>query len=409
MVPEKEKSRNTQDGTHLKPDVMRSGDDAGYQSILNITNLVTIAILIGLIMFLVRILSVFGIFIISFIIAFLLYPMVDWLSARRVPRVWGILLVYLLIGAVLFAVIAALIPVIVAQSGALLRQLPIIITNFQEEWTPRLQTFLNYLQEKGIKAEDIQNYINQIVPSIQKFTVNFGHRILIGIQGAAGGIVAAFTIPIIVFYLLLDAPKIKQSLMRFIPHRATDDIENLLDKLSHMLNHYIRGQLKLCFVIFLFCTTGLLILGVPHALLLGVVAGITEVVPIVGPIIAFIPAFIVSVFLSWDYGLGAIMGISAPWARGLIIICFYLLMQWCENNLIVPRIMGKDLNLHPLTVMFALLAGGFLGGIFGMLVALPIAACLKVVFEIYYSPFIERVEELIRQKPLRQTRHSQGE
>ena len=382
--------------------------DSGYQSILNITNLAIIAILIGLIIFIVKIISVFGIFIFSFLIAFLLYPMVDWLSDRRIPRIWAILIVYVFLGALILAVSAAVIPYVTSQAYILAQQLPTFAQDMQEQMTPFIENLQKYLHDKGISPEAMQSYVNQTIPTIQQWAVNIGNRLLIGLQGAVGGIVALFSVPIIVFYLLLDASKIRKSLMGLVPKRTASEVQFLLNRLSDMLNHYIRGQLRLSFIIFTFCTTGLLLLGVPHALLLGIVAGMTEVVPIIGPILAFLPACIISLFVPWDYGIGGFLSLQGVtimdigWVRGLIVALFYMVMQWCENNLIVPRVMGKNLNLHPLTVMFSLLAGGFLAGIFGMLLALPIAACLKVVFEIYYAPFIERVEELVRHRPAQQ-------
>jgi predicted PurR-regulated permease PerM len=369
--------------------------EPGSQSILNITNLFLIAILTGLIIFLVRILPVFGIFILSFIIAFLLYPWVDWLAKRRIPRVWAILIIYIIIGGLLFAFFATVVPTLVSQTNTLIQQLPEIATRLQSQMTPRMQALRDFLDKQGVKSDDIQNFLNEVVPSIQSWALGLGKRLALGVQGAVGGIVASFTIPIIVFYLLLDAPKIRDSLMALAPKRTAKEAENLLGRVAEMLNHYLRGQLKLCFIIFSFATIGLLILGVPHAFLLGILAGMTEIVPIAGPIIAFIPASLVGMTNRWDYGLVGPWLPDIWWVKGLIVAVFYLLMQWSENNLIVPRVMGKGLNVHPLTVMFALLCGGFLGGIAGMLIALPIAACLKVVFEIYYTPFINRIEELV--------------
>ena len=371
--------------------------DSGYQSILNITNLAVIAILIGLIIFFLKILSVFGIFIISFIIAFLLYPMVDWFAARRIPRVWSILIVYLIIGAILFAISAAVVPAAITQVNEFISQLPNFAENFKTQLLPRLQTFQDFLQRQGMEPEQIQNYIDQSIPTIQEWLVTLGKRLAVGLQGAMGNVVAAFSVPIIVFYLLLDAPKIRNSLMGLVPRRTAGEVQFLLNELADMLNHYLRGQIKLSFIIFSLSCVGLFILGVPHALILATLGGLTEVIPIAGPLIAFIPAFFIAVFSDWTYGLGFYLPDYWLW-KGIIITCFYLLLQWSENNLIVPRVMGKNLNLHPLTVMFSLLAGGVLGGIFGMLIALPIAACLKVVFGIYYRPFIEKVEELVRSR-----------
>jgi len=141
-------------------------------------------------------------------------------------------------------------------------------------------------------------------------------------------------------------------------------------------------------------TICLMLLGVPHALTLGVLAGLFEVIPIVGPLVSYVFSLIVSLFLPWSGGISNYVEFSIFW-KIIILSAFYTVFQYLENNLLVPRIMGEHLNLHPLTVIFALLVGGMLGGIFGMLIALPIAASLKVAFALYYPSFINRVEELV--------------
>jgi predicted PurR-regulated permease PerM len=371
--------------------------ETGSKSILNITNLAIIAILIGLILFVVKIAAVFGIFLFSFVIAFLLFPMVEWLADRRIPRVWAILIVYVFIGGILFGVGAAIVPAIIAQGNDLFDRLPDFANNLKEALVPKLQIFWAKLQEKGVTEEDIQKYLGNVIPTVQGWAVFIGQKIATGVQGAVGSIVSAITVPIIVFYLLLDAPKIRLSLMKFAPKRAASEIQNLLNRLSEMLGHYLRGQLKLSGLMFFLTSVFLWALGVKHWLLLGALAGVTEVIPIIGPIIAFVPAVLVGFFQPSDSGV--LQYVEAGWARALVITGFYMLLQYTENNFMVPRIMGKNLNLHPLTVMFSLLAGGYLAGIFGMLLSLPIAASLKVVFEMYYPEFIQRVEDLVSRRP----------
>jgi len=382
-----------------KPLVKRVMADTQSKSILNITNLFTLAILILLVLFLVRIGSVFGIFAFSFVIAFLLFPTVEWLADRRVPRVWAILIVFIVIGGILVGLGAAIVPAVIAQSNALLEQLPQISERWQEDITRGLERFQVWLESQGVQQEDIQEYLSGVIPTIQEWGINFGQRIASGIQNAVGGIVTLFTVPIIVFYLLLDAPRIRDSLIGLAPRRTGNEIQNILNRLAAMLNHYLRGQLKLSFLMFLITTVFLYIFGVRHALLLGVLAGITEVIPIVGPIIALVPALLVSYFIPSNFGILSLPLFDYGWARALAIFAFYMALQYVEGNILVPRIMGKDLNLHPLTVMFALLVGGYLAGIFGMLLSLPIAASLKVIFEIYYPTFIQRVEDLISRVP----------
>lgn len=374
--------------------------DTQSKSILNITNLFTLAILILLVVFLIRIGSVFGIFAFSFVIAFLLFPTVEWLADRRVPRVWAILIVFIVIGGILFGLGAAIVPAVIAQGNALFEQLPQISERWQADIAGSLERFQVWLEAQGVQKEDVQEYLSGVIPTIQEWGINFGQRIASGIQNAVGGIVTLFTVPIIVFYLLLDAPRIRDSLIGLAPRRTGNEIQNILNRLAEMLNHYLRGQLKLSFLMFLITTVFLYIFGVRHALLLGVLAGITEVIPIVGPIIALVPALLVSYFIPSNTGILSLPVFEFGWARALMIFAFYMALQYVEGNIMVPRIMGKDLNLHPLTVMFALLVGGYLAGIFGMLLSLPIAASLKVIFEIYYPTFIQRVEDLISRVPM---------
>jgi len=377
---------------------MRVMANTQSKSILNVTNLATLAVLTGLIIFVVKIASVFGIFLFSFLIAFLLFPIVEWLTDRKVPRIGAIVIVYLLLGVIGFGTIMLIIPTVLAQADAVFTQLPEFIVKWDEQMMPRIEAVLSYLNTQGISAQDIQAYIQEeIVPNVQQWGAKVGEGLVSGVQGAVGGIVFLLTVPIIVFYLLLDAPKIRESLLGFAPKRTASEVQKLLNRLSEMLNHYIRGQLKLSFLMFAITTFFLYIFGVKQALLLGFLAGITEIIPIVGPIIALVPALLISYFVPAEYGLLA--GVEAGWLRMLIIFAFYMVLQYVEGNIMVPKIMGKDLNLHPLTVMFSLLAGGYLAGLFGMILALPIAASLKVVFETYYPGFIQRVEDLMSRRP----------
>jgi len=379
-------------------EVTRVMADTQSKSILNVTNLATIAILVGLILFVIKIASVFGIFLFSFLIAFLLFPIVEWLTERKVPRIGAIFMVFVVLGTIIFGLFALVVPAVIAQSNALIAELPQFVDKWEIDMAPRIEEALSYLNTQGITVEDIQTYIRgEVVPNVQQWGVRIGQTLMSGVQGAVGGIVFAITVPIIVFYLLLDARRIRESLMKFAPTRTASEIQGLLNRLAEMLNHYIRGQLKLSFLMFVITTFFLLVFGVPHALLLGFLAGITEIIPIIGPIIALIPALLIAFFIDFDTGILA--GIELGWVRALIVFGFYMALQYVEGNIMVPRIMGKDLNLHPLTVMFSLLAGGYLAGFFGMILALPFAASLKVIFETYYPGFIQNVEDLISRRP----------
>jgi len=360
-------------------------------SILNITNIVMLLLMVGLVAFFIRILPVFGLFIFSFIFAFLLFPMVEWLTERRVNRVVAILIVFVIIFGFLFGIGAAIFPVVIDQAIAVLDKIP----DWYQQGIYHLEVFRDYLNTQGFQPEDVQNYIAEITPTIHGWALGLGENIASGATVAVSWIVTALIVPIIVFYLLLDARRIHANIIGFAPRRTAAEIQRLLNRLSEMLNGYIRGLLKLSFFMFAVTTIAAWVFGVKHALLLGVLAAIAEVLPIIGPIIALVPAMAITYFDPSNHGLLA--GVTINWVRALIILAFYMALQYVESNIMVPKIMGRDLNLHPLTVILALLIGAYLGGFFGVILSLPVAACLKVIFEIYYPPFIQRIEDLVTQ------------
>ena len=121
-----------------------------------------------------------------------------------------------------------------------------------------------------------------------------------------------------------------------------------------------------------------------------------EFIPIIGPTIALVPAFLIAVFFDFDPATakGLIVNLSPMW-RGGVVILTYMGIQLSESNLLVPRIMGQTMDIHPLAVIFALLCGAVLAGVWGMLLALPVAAAVKVFYQYFYPTFIERIDKLL--------------
>lgn len=368
------------------------------RSILNVRNLVVLAIFGLMIWFVVFVRSIIGIFLFSMVIAFLFYPLVDLLHNKKIPRSLSILIVYLG-GLVAFGLIMlVIVPPLVSQAEGVINYIAGSdgTSAFAEKTSTWLENFINSINSRFGTNIDIKELW---VLNPEKTSVIVGD-IFSRAKGFVGGLASFVTllvaIPVICFYLLMDWPKIKKSLLKFLPPHLEKSSTHLMDNLTRTLNSYLRGQLKLSFMMFLITTAALLVLNTLGALipgfdfhigpwlLLGLLAGVTEIIPIVGPIIAFIPAVI--------FGF-----ISSP-VTGIVVIFLYLIIQLFEGNILVPLIMGDNLDVHPLTVMFALLCGGMIGGIGGMLLALPIAAGLKVVFEEYYPGFIKNIEILFMEQ-----------
>jgi len=383
------------------------------RSILNIRNLAILAVFGLMIWFIVITRQILGIFLFSMVLAFLLYPPVEWFYRRKFPRSIAILVVYLLVFIIIGLILLLILPPLINQfqnlinylagSGpsSLFAKLQFQLAHFENNFNKQFGTDIK-IQELVVENQE----------KIQGFIVSILNWAAMHVGNIASFITLIVSIPVITFYLLMDWPKIKISLMKFLPPNVKESTANLMIHLTDTLNSYLRGQIKLSFLMAVIVTATLALFnGIGSAipsygfhigpyLILGLLSGMTEVIPIVGPIIAFTPALI--------------LGFMDGTATGITVILLYALIQFCEGNILVPRIMGEKLDVHPLTVMFSLLCGGLLGGIGGMLLALPVAAALKVIFEQYYQTFIQRVESLILEQsmennPENQTRRTDKE
>jgi len=181
-----------------------------------------------------------------------------------------------------------------------------------------------------------------------------------------GFIIEILLLPILTFYFLADGPGIRRQALFFIPRRYLRRTEYALDRVDDVLQRYIKGQIILCLIAFFVVTAGLRILGIKFYLLLGLIAGLTRAVPIIGPVVGAIPIIIV-VWLtqSFTYALWLLIPITV--------------MHVVESKVLMPAILGQQLDLHPALIIVALLIGAEMGGLLGVFLAAPVLAAVKVL------------------------------
>jgi predicted PurR-regulated permease PerM len=208
------------------------------------------------------------------------------------------------------------------------------------------------------------------------------------IAGAVGQVVSFLVNMAFVFmasiYLSIDGDRFMHQIVTAAPVGAQSDIALLAERISVVWNSFFRGQITIMIVIGIVVWLGNLVLGTPGAIFLGFFAGLMEVVPILGPVVAAIPAVIAAVVSGssvWSID-------NLPFA--LIVIVFYVVVQALENTLIVPRLMSRAVNLHPLLVMAGVVVGASLWGIFGILLAAPIIASVLVIVRYAYDRLADR-------------------
>lgn len=298
-------------------------------------------------------------FVTALIVSYVLEPVVEMLTKRRVPRSASILLIYFTFLVIVVIVVLNTVPVVVRQVTQLANSMPSIIAQING-WIDMVNSHKQYLPD-AVRL-GVENALNQVEKG---FTGSFS-KIFTFISGALNTIFIAFVVPFLVFYMLKDAKAIGRGIVRLTPKSRRDQVHALLMSIDETLGNYIRGQFLVMAAIGILSFTGYLIIGMPYALLLALFLACADIVPYLGPFIGAAPAVILAFTVS-------------P-AMVLKVLIVNLIVQQCEGNLISPQIMGKSLKLHPMAIVAALLIGGEVGGILGLIAAVPMLAVLKVVW-----------------------------
>ena len=222
--------------------------------------------------------------------------------------------------------------------------------------------------------QQVTAFVNNALQNVISWLVNALRSALLGTIGVVGSTVSfvlgIIIVPFWMFYVLNDQQRIMETLGSIIPERYRPDVHNLQLILGRVLASYLRGQLVLCLFVGLMATMGLMILGVKLSVLLGTIAAVFEVVPAIGPILGGIPAVLIAL-------------LTSP-ALALKTLILYVAIQQVENLLLVPKVTGHSVKLHPTVTMLVLLIGSEVAGIWGVLLAVPLTAIARDLFWYLY-------------------------
>jgi predicted PurR-regulated permease PerM len=326
------------------------------------------------------------ILILSMAIAFLLTPLANLGEHRlHLPRVVATLLVYLLL-LLLFSLFGYTLIITLIQQ---VLSFSATITQFVSALPQNMQAFIRFIEIQGhIPPGNVQAVLDQVQGQVTDFaktlTVNAVNFVFI----LTNAFIDIVVILVLSFYLTLDGKRIRDSLISIVPHRMLPNVRLFEDALSRVVGNYIRGQLTLAFIIGVLTSIVCLFTGLSsYALICGVLAFLFETIPMVGPGLASITPIVLSLLL--HHPVGQIL---------LIIACF-VVMQLIESNILGPRIVGHAVGLHPVAAILALLIGARLFGVFGALLATPIAAAAWVVVaSIYQSARGKTPEQILQRK-----------
>jgi predicted PurR-regulated permease PerM len=299
----------------------------------------------------------------SLVFATVIAHPVDVLERRHVPRPLAILLVYVSIIAGLTALFLLVSPAIREQSAAFRTQAPESLGELRQAWVESGNALLaGPGQQLLARALSILDNPGQGVAVPQGAAIGL-------VTGVGGGVIGLVTVLIISFYYLMEKQWLRRILLSSSAPETRIRVGRIWDEVEQKVGDWLRGQLTLCLVIGVTATVGYAVMGVSFWPLLGLWAGVTEIIPILGPWLGGVPAVIIALTQSWE--------------KAALVVGFVVLLQMMENAVLVPRVMRGAVGLTPLTVFIAILAGTEFAGVAGALLAIPVAAVIQVLLSHY--------------------------
>src|SRR3989344_1161066 len=305
----------------------------------------------------------------AIIIASAVGPFANWLESKKFPRLLGVLLLYLAFFGLVVFLLSLIVPFIAVELGQLTQALPDFVSNLSGALEKAQQT-------TSSRYFDFFGEIQNTLDSFSQFLIAYSQSAFGLIINVFGGILSFVAIIIISFYLSVKRRGVIGFISSVMPEKYESYVIGLWKRAEFKVGRWLQGQLLLALSVGLMVFVGLSLLNVKYALLLGIVAMVLEIVPIVGPVLAAIP--------------GLVLAFSQSPTLGVWVLVFYVAVQQIESHILTPLILGKTLGLNPVTVILALLIGGKVAGIIGILIAVPVAVVI-----------VEILDDLAKQKESR--------
>lgn len=300
--------------------------------------------------------------VLALIFVYILNPIVSWLEQRGIPRVLGALLTYLLLLGAIAVGLRYLIPIMVEQGQEFSRSLPALLDRAQASISDVLERF----GAEGGGGELDSGQVQAVTERLFNLTVGLLNGALILVFGLILGV-----------YLLIDMPKIQRGIISIVPARRRPEVLAIGEKLGRAIGGFFRGQLLVALFVGVASTIALYVVGLPYWALVGMITGLFNLIPLIGPFIGGAIAVFIA-FASSTGGEG-LLQLETGWPLAIGSSIALLVVQQIDNHVVSPNIVARTVKMHPVTVMLALLAGGTLLGLWGMLLAVPVFASVKIL------------------------------
>ena len=293
---------------------------------------------------------------ISILLTLIMNPAVNKMQEKKIPRTLGASILFLIAFLAMGLIVYLVVPPLTDDVASLTTNLPAHMEDLG----------FNGTIENNF-SEPIQNIAIEAGESLKAVASN----IVSGVLTILGGVLSAILIIVISFYLLIEKNGTEKFVQNLVPIDSRPQALRIIQKIETTLGKWFMGQLFLGFIVGLVSFVGLTIIGVPYALVLGIIAGTLELIPYIGPILSSIPAIIIAFTVS-------------PLLAILTFILYFLIQQ-AENYILVPKVMQKSVGLHPVIIIIAMLVGGQIAGVLGMILAIPVTTIISIILVDIYK------------------------
>lgn len=297
-------------------------------------------------------------FLIAGVITYLLHPIVEQMKIIGIARPISILLIYIVFILIFAYLLIKGTPYIIEELKDLIENIPHFANIYRE-------LVIDFYKQTSMMPEGFRASAEGWLTNIEVITAEGVGGTVASLGGLVDYFFVIIIVPFLVFYLLKDFHLIEKTAWYVTPRKYRSSGREIVRNINISLGNYIRGQLLVCLVVAIIATVGLWLIGMPYAVTLGIFIGITNIIPYFGPIIGALPVAIIAFTESFHLVL-----------LGLVV---NFGIQLIEGNILSPLIVGKSLHMHPILIMFALIVGAEVGGILGLILAVPVLAVLKVI------------------------------
>jgi predicted PurR-regulated permease PerM len=353
-----------------------------YLKITAMAGLIIVFVIMFLLMYRIR--QVLGVFVLAFLLSYIVSPAVRFLEKRKLNRTLIVGLLYLVFVAIIVVCAVIFLPMLWNELIALQFSIQDSLSNPElgksimeniESIKAQLSEAIPILEDYDLKS---QINVDKSLNGIASWVLNYIGQIVKTLTSYSGRIIwvvlSIFIIPFITFFLLKDGSRIKQAILRVVPKRYSQTSLDLLHIIDHRIGRFIRGKIAESILLSILTIIGLRILGIQYYFLIGSIAGFANLVPYIGPVGISIPPILLAIS---QYGI----------FHGVITTIFLIALQVIDNMILVPFIVGKSVDLHPLVTIFVVFVGGKTLGLLGLVAAVPLTSIFISVVQTAYKEF----------------------